>query len=298
MEVMESAPDRGASAEERWTWPSTGIPRAAWAIAALALAAVAIGAVMRGFLGTEWYWDANLLVEAIPPALPLAVGAAVVAGAFRWPASRSWLLAGAALFVARGILDVAGDTWIYTWTNFRGMPPAPVEEALMIARFVVAELSFIGGMTALAVGLWRVAPSRGATEGWRRAALALVAVVGAVGLIGDGAYVSASIRMLGSPPPLEMAYWLILVLNTGSATALAVAAVMAIPERHRLPEVTIAAGTMLCVAATAGLNWSIGNPSDPGVVSLVLVFARGAVVGLVVLAAGFAAARLFPARTG
>jgi hypothetical protein len=61
--------------------------------------------------------------------------------------------------------------------------------------------------------------------------------------------------------------------------------------------VTIAAGALLWVASTGGINWSIGIPPEPGQESIVLIFARGVVLGVVVLAAGFASDRLFPART-
>lgn len=297
MPGMESPPRESPSADERWTWPATGIPLAAWAVGAVAAVALVLGAVIRGFIGTEWYWDASLLVDALPAALPFVLGAAILAGAFRWPASRAWLVAGATLFVVRGLILVARDAWFASWMNGAGSPPGDVEQTLMVAGFALAELAFIGGMAAMATALWRFAPSGRRIEGWRRAGLAIVALVGALGIVGVGVYVNTVIQSDIPRPPIEIAYWLLLAGTALAAIAVATATVLAIPDGHRLPEITIATGALVWLASTGGINWSIALPPEPGLEAIVLIFARGVVVGLVVMAAGFALARLFPART-
>jgi hypothetical protein len=231
---MEAPPRESRSADERWTWPSAGIPLAAWAVGAVAAAALVIGAVIRGFIGTEWYWDASLLVDALPSALPFLLGATILAGAVRWPASRTWLVAGATLFVGRGVILVARDAWFATWMNGTGSPPGGVEQTLMVAGFALAELAFIGGMAAIAIGFWRFAAPGRRIERWRRVALAIVTLVGALGIVGVGAYVNAVIQSGVARPPIEIAYWLLLVASALCAVAVAATAVLAIPDRHRL----------------------------------------------------------------
>ena len=279
-----------------WTWPAAGIPRGAWALLAVAAAAVIVGAVMRGFYGWEWYWDLQLVIRAVPSALPIVVGAAALAGAFRWPRSGRWLLAGAGALALNGVLTVIGDTWIFAWSNWIATTPNEVQQGLAIAQAQIAELSLIGGFALLAIGLWRGGDPGNPIAGWRLLAILATVVLGALALGGVAAYVAAAMQGLPVLPPIEIVYWVFLILEVVSATAFAAVAVRAIPDRHRLPEIAIATGAMIWTVSRGGVNWLISIPPGEVLDDAVLVFSRGAVAGLAVLAAGFLAARLFPAR--
>jgi hypothetical protein len=279
-----------------WTWPSAGIPGGAWALLALAAVAVIVGAVMRGFYGWEWYWDLQLVFRAVPSALPIVVGAAALAGAFRWPRSGRSLLAGAGVLALNGVLTVIGDTWIFAWSNWIATAPNELQQGLAIAQAQIAELSLIGGLALLAIGLWRGGDPSNQIAGWRLLAMLATVVLGAVALGGVAAYVAAAMQALPVTPPIEIVYWAFLILEVVSATALAAVAVRAIPDRHRLPEIAIATGAMIWTISRGGVNWLISIPPGDIPDDVVLVFTRGAVIGLVVVAAGFLSARLFPAR--
>ena len=58
----------------------------AWALLAAAAAAVAVGTIVRGFLGSDWYFNTENLANSTPLALPFLIAAGVVIGAGRWPA--------------------------------------------------------------------------------------------------------------------------------------------------------------------------------------------------------------------
>src|SRR5688572_6079084 len=118
MQPMGHEPMRDAD----WTWPATGIPGAAWALGAVAVLALGLATVMRGFFGSSWYFDVGLVGGAIPSAVPFVIAAAVVAGAFRWPATRPWLLIAAGLLALHGLLDLAMDVWLAWWLNFSADP--------------------------------------------------------------------------------------------------------------------------------------------------------------------------------
>ena len=285
-----------ADRDAGWAWPSERIPRAAWAVLGLAGIAVIVGAVMRGFIGWEWYGDIQLIVPALPSALPIVVAAAVLAGAFRWPGSGRWLLAGAGVLALRGVLTVIGDTWIFAWSNWSATTPSDLQQGLAIAQAQLAELSLIAGFLLLAIGLWRAGDAAIGVAGWRRIGMVATVVLGAVALGGVAAYVAAAMRLLPVTPLLEIEYWLFLVLEIISATALAAVAVRAIPDRHRLPEIGIAAGAVIWTLSRGAINLLISMPPGDAPPDVVLVVARGVDIGLVVLAAGFFSARLFPAR--
>lgn len=295
MKPMSALPT-DPSPEPVWEWPADGIPRTAWALLAVAAIVVVIGSVVRGFIGAELFWDANLIIEALPPALPILIAAAVIAGAFRWPSSRAWLVAGASLLVVRGALAVTGDAWIASWSNGGGAPPGEAEQMLLIAIAAIRELALVAAFCALAVGLWRGGRWGGEATGWRRVALLAPSVAGAVALAGVGMYVAAVLQSTLVRPPIEVAYWVLLIGNALGGIALAVAATVAIPDRHRLPEVTIAAGASLWLLSTGGINLLMAFP-DPGAFDLIRVFSSGLVIGPLGIAAGFALARLFPARS-
>jgi hypothetical protein len=285
-----------ADRDAGWAWPSDGIPRDAWALLGLAAVAVIVGAVMRGFTGWEWFWDLQLIVRALPAALPIVVAAAVLAGAVRWPRSGRWLLAGAGVLALRGVLTVTTDAWIFAWSNWIASAPSDLQQGLAIAQAQLAELSLIAGFALLAIGLWRARDAGIPVADWRRVGIVSTVIVGAVALGGVAAYVAAAMRLLPVTPLLEIEYWLFLILEVVSATALAAVAVRAIPDRHRLPEIAIAIGAVIWTVSRGAVNLLISMPPGDAPADVVLVFARGVDIGLVVVAVGFASARLFPAR--
>lgn len=273
-----------------------GIPRAAWALVAAAAVAIAIGTLARGFIGSEWHYDSNLVVEALPSAMPFILAAAVVTGAFRWPASRGWLLIGAALLVLRGVLEVGADWWIAGFPNRVPMEQSELERAVLYVRFIVSELALIAAFATLAIALWRSTSRRPRWATWQRAGIIAVAAMGVAAAAGAATLGSIAISI--SPEQLtEAAYWFLEAMGLAAAAALAVAALASVPDRHGLPELIIAIGATIFTVSSGGTDWLLAIIGMAAVSpDALLILSRGAMAGLLVVAAGFAATQIFPAR--
>ena len=263
-----------------------GVPWEAWVLGAATVVALIAGTVVRGDVGGMWVFSTDNLGQSIRSALPLLVATAVVVGAGRWPAGHAWLLTGAWLLAALGVLSVIVDVQI-TWITTRDGGIEGVEPWLLaggIAGGVAAALGF----GALAVGVWR---SRG--EGWQgiRAAAAIgLAVVTALAAVGP----LAAIGVLGAYGSLPTTVMSLTLATAGTVTvgALAVAALRGGSARGSIPELIIASGAAVWVAAE-GLSWlllitaqmellMLGSVEPVKNVALLLMgmgFASGAVFG-------------------
>ena len=273
-----------------------GIPRAAWALAAAAAVAIAIGTLARGFIGSEWHYDSNLVVESLPSAMPFILAAAVVTGAFRWPATRGWLLIGAALLVLRGILEVGADWWIAGFPNRVPMEQSELERAVLYVRFVGSELALIAAFATLAIALWRSTSRQPPWGTWRRLGIIAAAALGVAAAAGAAMLGSTAIA-ISADQLTEAVYWLLEGLGLAAAAALAVAALASVPDRHGLPELIIATGATIFTVSSGGTDWLLAIIGLATVSpDALLTLSRGAMAGPLVVAVGFAATQIFPRR--
>lgn len=275
------------------TFMTGRIPPAAWALVAAAAGTVTFGLISRGLIGRHLILPAEQVIPIAELATPLLVAAATLAGADRWPAGRSRLLSAAALHALHGVLALVRDTWF--WWSTRNGPGivSETDEVLLFGGSLVIWLTGTAATLMLALGLWST-PFGFGDGGRRLAAVALgalgfVAAAGAVWIpLMTSAQFAFSLLALTAVVPIAMA-------------TLGIVAIRTMPSRHRLPEMLIATGAGLFVAAMAWSQWFITATRleniPPEWVDLTLLLPRGVMVaGFLVIATGFASARLFPVR--
>jgi hypothetical protein len=249
--------------------------------------------ISRGLIGRYLILPAEQVVPIAELATPFLVAAAIVAGAERWPAGRSRLLIAAALHTLHGVLALTWDTWFW-WSTSNGPGiVSGVEQVLLFGGSLVTWLVGTAATLMLALGLWST--SSGAWKGGRRLA---AVVIGGLGLVAAAGAVWVPLMTSGQLAfPLQALTAVVPV----AIAFLGIAAIRSLSSRHRLPEVLIATGASLLVAAMAWSQWFINATRLENVplewVDLTLLLPRGVMVaGFLVIAAGFASARLFPVR--
>ena len=85
-------------------------------------------------------------------------------------------------------------------------------------------------------------------------------------------------------------------MGLAATSALAVAALASVPDRHGLPELIIATGATIFTVSIGGTDWLLATIGMATVSpDALLMLSRGALAGLLVVAAGFAATQIFPA---
>jgi hypothetical protein len=260
-----------------------------WALILAAAVAVIIGTVANGFFGLDWFFNADNVVDALPSAVPFLVAAAVIAGQDRWPAGRTWLIAGAWLIALDGALAVSLEIQVALLENdvnaFQGAEP------WFVVRGISSALAQVGGFAVLAAGLWLTRPTEwGLIQ--RRVAIGLAAVL-AVAAVGP----FAALNLIPSIPNSSDPNLVIVVLGQVTFTlgllalgALAVAGVRAAPPLRPLPELLIATGAAASTIAT-GLTWWVFYTSpDFNVFAALSAVSQ---IGLLVVAAGFWSGAMF-----
>ncbi len=276
------------------TFMTGRIPPAAWVLVAAALATAAFTMISRGLIGRYLILPAGQIIPVAELATPFLVAAAAVAGAERWPAGRSRLLIAAALNALHGVLSLGRDTWFWWSTNNGPGIVGDVEQVLLIGGSMVIWLVGTGATVALALGLWSTPFSDRA--GARRVAAIALAALGLVAAAG-----SVWIPFISSFP-LALPWAALTAIVPMAVAYLGIAAVRSLPSAHRLPEILIATGAGVFVAAMAWsqwfINWTRLENIPPDLVDLTILLPRAAMVaGFLVIAAGFASARLFPVRS-
>jgi hypothetical protein len=263
------------------------IPVGAWALCAATVAALVVGTVIRGFIGEQWIFTTHNLGESVRAALPMLVAAAVVVGAGRWPAGRSWLLAGAWLLALHGAFTVASDiglAWLSAGTiTIEDTQPWFITVA--IANGIAHALAF----GTLAAGLWR---SRRDGFVGARTVTAIVLVAMTV-LAGVGPWLSAGFREADEFFIVSVASVALSSAGAIAVGALAVASVRAVTGRRSIPELVLAGGAALYLAVDGASWWLL--VATPEAIPLVVLAALEplANVALLVVAIGFAMGALF-----
>lgn len=274
------------------------IPVLAWALVAAAAVQLAIWAA------TNWYRvfgpylivrleDLSSIVTGVAPFL---LGAAVLVGAARWPAGRSWLHAGAGFAALHGVMQTATDAW-WAW---RMTDPVPLDGGLQVG-LVVANLVAV---TAAALAPLCLAAGLGRVESVRRASPLAAGLVVVLGLAVLAAGVGLGAREIawsadhpsgeGVVIALGVSYRLLVTLEAVALAVLALAALRALPSARILPEVLITVGSVLA-AAGLGASWAgqavLSFEEQDQFWVFALPWTVGA-LGMILLIAGFAAAGL------
>jgi hypothetical protein len=263
-----------------------------WQIPALviaALLAVVLDTIANGFLGEQWFFNADNVVDALPLAVPFLIAAGVIAGQDRWPSGRSWLVAGAWLLALSGALALVLEVQVALIQNdsesFIDAQPWVVVSG---AGSTVAQAL---GFGSLATGLWLSRPTE--WGGVRRAVAVGLALVLAVAAAGPFAVINLIPPMDGPSDPSLMVVLLGQVIYTLvllALAALAVAGVRAAPPVRPLPELLIAGGASVSAIATGITWWAFYTTPDFTVLAELSAVSR---FGLLVVAAGFGSGAMF-----
>jgi hypothetical protein len=276
--------DHGASAVTR---PIT-VRWEAWALLAAAAGAVAVGTIVRGFIGSDWFFNTDNLANSAPLALPFLIAAGVVIGAGRWPGAGRELGVGAILLACSGVLTAVTGVLLAMVTTSGGLVDL---NDVFLPLGIVTATALTFGYAALAIALWDSAPGElGAGRTMAAIGVGIVTLAAAAGplvttatttFVGDG----FAVYLLGAGMTSA---------SVAALGALAVAAVLAIPNRTPVPELLIAAGATLDAVIDGGTWWLLATMQGDGPAFELLTFAQpvGNVASLV-LAAGFASGALF-----
>ena len=194
------------------------------------------------------------LVSVLTAVTPFLMAAGVLVGTRRWPSARLWLIVAAAAFVLRGLLDAGFDAWLYWWQTTIVVPDAGLDWLLIARALVVAALSVVAP-ALLAVGLWIGFRSSSRGSRGRRLSMGVLALLGLLATAGS---LSLTLIVRGQALGMPATYWAfyaITALTAPAFSALAISAVRALRAPDSLPELLIAAGAAVVVAATGWLDW-------------------------------------------
>lgn len=199
--------------------------------------------------------DAEMVLDWIRSMSSFLLAAVVVLSAARWPAGRRRFLIAAAALAVVGTLQIASDAWWAIWEASPGVMPDDVQPWLT-ADILGAWLGIFLAHALLAGGLWAALPDRP----MGRARVALMTLIALAGLVATGAGLGTVALTLGAAGSDD--YLWVTVVGTGTIAAgfaalaaLAIAAVRIAPARNGAPEVLIAVGAFVAMAATAW-TWS------------------------------------------
>jgi hypothetical protein len=266
---------------------SSRVPWLAWTFAVAAMIAIAVGTVARGFLGEDWFFNADNVADSLPLAMPFLVAAGVTLGVDRWSLGRTWLVVGGWLLALHGVLDVAFEVQLAS--IMRG-GAVPAIDPWSVAQRLISGASLALGFAALAIGMWS-----SSVDWWRRIPSWTLVVVGVVAAATVAGLLTTNFAAAAGRSALTPEVVAIVLLGgafVAATGALAIASLRAAPRSRPIPEVLIAAG-----AAIYGLNrglawWMFGIlPPDSGL--LWVTDASIADAALLAIAIGFASGALF-----
>lgn len=276
--------------EPAWRRSAREVPTVAWLLGALAVVEALVLALARGLFETDPF-PLGVLVSVLTSATPFILGAGVLIGARRWPAGRTWFLAAAAAFVLRGVLDAGLDLWLAT--SLPNNPPTDLStwNAWMMARGLVAAALTLAAPASAAIGIWIASASTPPLTEWRRWAAVGLAALGLLATAVGGSLAVAP-GTAGADGWLITASVLYMVAAQAAVAfaALAIAALRAMSDRDRSPELLMVGGVVVVLAATVWLDLGFQQMSTA-------VFSVGwwltlpnalVLIGLLAVAAGFA----------
>jgi hypothetical protein len=215
--------------------------------------------------------------------VPFLVAAAVIAGQDRWPAGRTWLIAGAWLLAIDGALAVILERQVALLEN--DVDAFQDAEPWFVVRGIASAFAQIGGFASLAAGLWLTRPTEwGGIQRGVAVGLAVVLAVAAAGPF-------AAVNLIPSIPDSSDLNLVIVLLGQVTFTlgllalgALAIAGVRAAQPLRQFPELLIASGAAVSTIATGITWWAFYTAPDLAVFATLSAVAQ---VGLLVVAGGF-----------
>ncbi|HET8586531.1 MAG TPA: hypothetical protein VFM74_01520 [Candidatus Limnocylindria bacterium] len=194
------------------------------------------------------------IVGIVSNVTPFLLAAAVLLGLPRWQDARRWLLGAVGAFALVGVLDLGRDVW-FAAQPYGNLPVDDTSQALMRIRGTIVGALSIAAPVLLGIGLWTGRPER--TGRVRRVAVLSVGVVGGAAIVGG---MLEAWLALGLAPerstPLDVPLLVLTGLNPAGLAVLGVAAARNVSGGRSLPELLIAVGATLWLAANGWVQWS------------------------------------------
>jgi hypothetical protein len=285
------------------SFPSRAIPWPVWAllVGAIVQLGVQIAPDSYRVFGPYFLVDGGMVLSWLQSITPFLLAAAVILAAERWPSGHRTLLVGASVLVVVALLRMGSDVWWALWeASGHTWDPSP---PWLLAGLVATGLLFVIGHVLLAAGLW----ANRSTRPTDRARIAVMATIGFVGIVAVGVALWVVAQTLALVPADHRVYSTTISMLTAAGlaalTLVAVAAVLVAPRTGGMPEILIAAGAVIAMAASAWA-WSFPNLVPLQEVpeqSFIWVFTlpRAAeVAGWLTMIAGFGLAALAARRAG
>ena len=270
------------------------VPMSARLLLGAALVDVVVQVFARGLIGGFRDPSPAIVIGVLSYATFFVLAAAVIIGAQGWPAGRPWLLAGAGVFAASGLLNLG--FWVWYWAQTGGtnvFADLTDSTAWWLSLRAFAETA--AGATAallVAVGIWVARPL---TVDLRPPRGALLLGIGLLGLASVIGYLVLGIRVTSPGSEFGALYYPLLGLDVATMTGIALAAVASLPRIGRLPEVAMGIGALLIVVAKEAMAWLLFGPaSEPQLwmAGVLTLLAAVELVGLLSLTGGLAMGRL------
>ncbi len=233
---------------------SIAIRPVAWLLIAGAIVAAGLNAAGRGLLAGAFALQPIAVADVMGSATGLALAAAIVIGANRWPAGRAWLLGAAISFGLSGVLELVLQVW---FTSFQANPRvlSDIETVGLVGRAFVGLGALAIGAGLAAIGLWRGRPR----TDWRRADPIVIATIGVLGAIAVAGSIGIVVRDVPTSPipPVTIVDSMLLAIVALTTAGLAAAASRYRPFGHHLPELAILTGALLYLVMTATRPWTL-----------------------------------------
>lgn len=278
--------------------PRHGVPRipaATWVLIAAAivqlLALVAIN--WYRFFGPFLIVRIDDVVDGLAAVAPFLLAASIFAAAGRWPDANRWLAPGAALVAVHAVANGALVAW-WAWWEVHPGTALDVTAAPTVLAVLVSEAAMVAAVLCLAAGIDRSSIGR-ARAPLARAAGVVAAVIGlaAIGL--------AVGLLIVEVPALNgvLVVWLTVlyrILTTSLAIGLAILGWVALRAAApgRGPAMAmIGVGAFVAslgITATWLVQWYVLSANDVGLSWTFQAASLTTTGGLLVIAAGFAAA--------
>jgi hypothetical protein len=284
----------------RWQPSARNVPGVVWLL--LIAAAVQVTVLWLSRSAVTQPLPLASIVGIVSNATSFLLAAAVAVGLRRWPSGRRWLVIGAAAFALIGVLDFGRDIW-FAAQPYGNLPVDVTSQMLMRLRGTIVAVLAIVAPILLGIGLWTSRPDPAGRK--RVAAVLVVVIVGAAATVGGVLQVSVTFGVAPDPStPFDAPLLLLTGLDTVGFALLAVAATRGALGSESLPEVLIAAGATLWVAAIGWLHWwsfawlAAGPPQQmPEGWDVTINVTNGVMLlGTLAIIAGFGSAGLLRAR--
>lgn len=263
-----------------------------------ALGDLALATAAQVAVGQVSLLEPAIVIGHLTEAGSFVLAAAVLVGMVRWPAARSWLIAGALALAVRGVLDASLQAWLWWSFSLGPWDVAQLDQTFPYVRGIAALLAGAAAPALLAAGLMAASAASPGNPG-RRLATAGLALVGLVGLA-IGLRLAPAMFTQNPSSLFDAASQVLDGIALAATAALGAAAIHRLPRHYRMPELLIGLGAALSAAGGIGqaavlLGWVLVGPIE-ATTRLMTVAGAVVLVGLALVSLGFAVARIVPPR--